>query len=44
MSEGDLYNHFTSASPFVSFDAAKRYAETNIGFTWKELTDTLDKI
>jgi hypothetical protein len=42
MPDGDLYNTFTSAGPFVSFDLAKRYAETNVGFTWKELADVLD--
>lgn len=41
MPEGNLYNTFTSAGPFVSFDAAKRYAEMEVGFTWKELADTL---
>lgn len=41
MPEGDLYGNFTSAGPFVSFDAAKRYAEMNVGFTWKELADAI---
>jgi len=41
MPEGDLHDNFTSAGPFVSFDAAKRYAEVNVGFTWKELADAL---
>lgn len=41
MPEGDLYGNFTAAGPFVSFDAAKRYAEMNVGFTWKELADAL---
>ena len=31
MPDGDLYDQFTSAGPFVSFDLAKRYAETNVG-------------
>jgi hypothetical protein len=42
MPDGDLYNNFTSAGPFVSFDLAKRYAEANVGFTCKELADALD--
>lgn len=42
MPDGDLYNNFTSAGPFVSFDLAKRYAEANVGFTWKELSDALE--
>lgn len=42
MPEGDLFGNFTSAGPFVSFDAAKRYAEMNVGFTWKKLGDALD--
>jgi hypothetical protein len=41
MPDGDLYDTFTSAGPFVSFDLAKRYAETNVGFTCKELADAL---
>jgi hypothetical protein len=42
MPAGGLDNNFTSAGPFVSFDAAKRYAEMNVGFTWKELADALN--
>ncbi len=42
MPDGDLYDNFTSAGPFVSFDLAKRYAEANVGFTFKELADALD--
>jgi hypothetical protein len=42
MPEGGLVNEFTSAGPFVSFDAAKRYAEMEVGFTWKELADALN--
>ncbi len=42
MPEGDLFGNFGSAGPFVSFDAAKRYAEMNVGFTWKKLGDALD--
>lgn len=42
MPDGDLYDRFTSAGPFVSFDLAKRYAEANVGFTWKELADSLE--
>jgi hypothetical protein len=42
MPDGDLYDNFTSAGPFVSFDLAKRYAETNVGFTFKKLADALD--
>ncbi len=42
MPEGGLDNDFTSAGPFVSFDAAKRYAEMNVGFSWKELADALN--
>ena len=42
MPNGDLYDRFTSAGPFVSFDLAKRYAEANVGFTWKELANALE--
>lgn len=42
MPDGHLYDRFTSAGPFVSFDLAKRYAEANVGFTWKELADALE--
>jgi len=42
MPEGGLDSDFTSAGPFVSFDAAKRYAEMEVGFTWKELAEALD--
>jgi len=42
MPDGDLFGNFTSAGPFVSFDAAKRYAEMNVGFTWKELAEALN--
>jgi len=42
MPEGGLISNFTSAGPFVSFDAAKRYAEMNVGFTWKELAEALN--
>lgn len=31
MPEGGLLSRFTSAGPFVSFDAAKRYAEMEVG-------------
>lgn len=31
--EGRLLDGFTSAGPFVSFDAAKHYAEANVGAT-----------
>ena len=31
MPEGGLFCNFTSAGPFVSFDAAKRYAEMEVG-------------
>jgi hypothetical protein len=44
MPEGNLVGTFTSAGPFVSFDAAKRYAEMEVGFTWKELSDALNGI
>ena len=44
MPEGNLYGNFTSAGPFVSFDAAKRYAEMEVGFTWKELADALNEV
>lgn len=44
MPEGNLYGNFTSAGPFVSFDAAKRYAEMEVGFTWKELADSLNEV
>jgi hypothetical protein len=44
MPDGDLYNNFTAAGPFVSFDLAKRYAETNVGFTCKELSGALDLV
>ena len=30
--EGRLLDDFTSAGPFVNFDAAKRNAEMNVGF------------
>jgi hypothetical protein len=40
--EGRLDDKFTSAGPFVSFDAARKNAEMNVGFTWKELADALD--
>jgi hypothetical protein len=42
MPEGDLLGDTTSAGPFDSFDAAKRNAEMNVGFTWKELADALN--
>jgi hypothetical protein len=44
MPEGGLDNDFTSAGPFVSFDAAQRYAEMEVGFTWKKLAEALDKV
>lgn len=31
--EGRLFDGFTSAGPFVSYDAAKRNAEMNVGMT-----------
>lgn len=31
--EGGLLDEFTSRGPFVSFDAAKRNAEMNVGMT-----------
>lgn len=36
--EGRLCDEFTSAGPFVSFDAAKRNAEMNVGvkMNWKD--------
>jgi hypothetical protein len=36
--EGRLLDNFTSAGPFVSFDAAKRNAEMNVGMkiNWSE--------
>lgn len=42
MPKGGLISNFTSAGPFVSFDAAKRYAEMEVGFTWKELAEALN--
>lgn len=33
--EGGLLDEFTSRGPFVSFDAAKRNAEMNVGMTIK---------
>ena len=39
--EGRLDDNFTSAGPFVSFDAARKNAEMNVGFTWKELAEAL---
>jgi len=39
--EGRLDDKFTSAGPFTSFDAARKNAEMNVGFTWKELADAL---
>lgn len=39
--EGRLDDDFTSAGPFVSFDAARKNAEMNVGFTWKELAEAL---
>jgi hypothetical protein len=42
--EGGLLDKFTSRGPFVSFEAAKRNAEMNVGFTWKELADALGAI
>lgn len=39
MPQGGLMNDFTSAGPFVDFDSARKYAESNVGFTWKELAD-----
>ena len=40
--EGRLDDNFTSAGPFMSFDAARKNAEMNVGFTWKELADALN--
>jgi hypothetical protein len=36
--QGRLLDNFTSAGPFVSFDAAKRNAEMNVGMkiNWSE--------
>jgi hypothetical protein len=36
--DGRLLDNFTSAGPFVSFDAAKRNAEMNVGMkiNWSE--------
>jgi hypothetical protein len=42
MPEGGLISNFTSAGPFVSFNAAARYAEMEVGFTWKELAEALN--
>jgi hypothetical protein len=42
MPDGDLYDNFTSAGPLKTFEEAKRYAEANVGFTWKELADVLE--
>jgi hypothetical protein len=42
--EGRLDDKFTSAGPFVSFDAARKNAEMNVGFTWKELGDALNGV
>ncbi len=33
--EGGLFDQFTSRGPFVSFDAAKRNAEMNVGMSIK---------
>jgi hypothetical protein len=35
-------DNFTSAGPFVSFDDARKNAEMNVGFNWKELADVMD--
>lgn len=42
MPKGGLLNDFTSAGPFVDFDSARKYAECEVGFTWKELADALN--
>ena len=33
--KGRLFDEFTSAGPFVSFEAAKRNAEANVGMSIK---------
>jgi hypothetical protein len=40
--DGGLDDKFTTRGPFISFEAAKRNAEMNVGFTWKELADALN--
>lgn len=44
MPEGDLFGNFDPVGPFDSFDDAKRNAEMNVGFTWKELGDALNGV
>lgn len=40
--DGGLDDSFTSRGPFISFEAAAKNAEMNVGFTWKELADALE--
>jgi hypothetical protein len=41
--DGGLQDKFQTRGPFTTFDAARKNAEMNVGFTWKELAEALTR-